>query len=420
MMLILLLSVTELTLCIWDLYESDFIYYQGSFINSGPCACFMACTIPCLILLFRSVKSRIIKVAIEVICVLYSILIPLSLSRTAIITAVIGVCICFLPNIRSYIITKNIRREYLVGVLLLIIVAIGFLVLAKFDSAYGRLLIWKIAVCLIPEIPITGVGWDFIESTYNVAQESYFQSHIVSVEDVKVADSTNYLFNEYLSCIIAYGIVGAILVFGCIGSFMYIAKRYYQWELLGAIVSFALTMGTSYPLHCLQTVLLAALVSLMTIKFITWQMVRLLMSILFLFVFSFMFYNAFPRDYETPFRAAVVLHEHKRYQESNKILCGYLEPRVADVRILYLIGRNFQKMHQSDLAEKYYKRSMLRVPSRHYPHYLLMKLYRETGQDSLAQQEAICILVKEPKVLTKAIEEMRYEAALYLHTHGRD
>ena len=72
-------------------------------------------------------------------------------------------------------------------------------------------------------------------------------------------------------------------------------------------------------------------------------------------------------------------------------------------------------MGQVDSAEYYYMRSILRVPSRHYPHYLLMNLYRETNRDSLALKEAAYLLEQPPKVQSQAIEDMKLEAASYIH-----
>lgn len=53
--------------------------------------------------------------------------------------------------------------------------------------------------------------------------------------------------------------------------------------------------------------------------------------------------------------------------------------------------------------------------SRHYPHYLLMNLYRETNRDSLALKEAAYLLEQPPKVQSQAIEDMKLEAASYIH-----
>ncbi|GFI05890.1 hypothetical protein IMSAGC006_00619 [Muribaculaceae bacterium] len=44
-----------------------------------------------------------------------------------------------------------------------------------------------------------------------------------------------------------------------------------------------------------------------------------------------------------------------------------------------------------------------------------MNLYRETNRDSLALKEAAYLLEQPPKVQSQAIEDMKLEAASYIH-----
>ena len=61
-------------------------------------------------------------------------------------------------------------------------------------------------------------------------------------------------------------------------------------------------------------------------------------------------------------------------------------------------------------AEKMYTRALQIVPNRHYPLYLLMKLYKESGHNQKAKDIAIEILKKPVKIHSTAIREMREEA----------
>jgi len=62
------------------------------------------------------------------------------------------------------------------------------------------------------------------------------------------------------------------------------------------------------------------------------------------------------------------------------------------------------------LAEKSFRKSVLIVPNRLYPYYLLMKMIVEIGDKEKALVNAQIVLTKEPKVQSTAIKEMRQEA----------
>ena len=62
--------------------------------------------------------------------------------------------------------------------------------------------------------------------------------------------------------------------------------------------------------------------------------------------------------------------------------------------------------------EKMYLRASEIVPNRHYPLYLLMTLYHETGQNEKAKATANTLLEKPVKVWSKAIEEIQKEAKI--------
>jgi hypothetical protein len=76
------------------------------------------------------------------------------------------------------------------------------------------------------------------------------------------------------------------------------------------------------------------------------------------------------------------------------------------------MGKNYQAMKAYNLAELSFRKASFMVPNRIYPHYLLMKLYIEMGEEEKAKAAARIILTKEPKVMSTAIKEMREEARL--------
>ena len=74
------------------------------------------------------------------------------------------------------------------------------------------------------------------------------------------------------------------------------------------------------------------------------------------------------------------------------------------------MGNNFKGMSEYAQAESMYIRASQVVPNRHYPLYLLMKLYQETGQSEKAKAKAETLLKKPVKVQSTAIREMHEEA----------
>ena len=74
-----------------------------------------------------------------------------------------------------------------------------------------------------------------------------------------------------------------------------------------------------------------------------------------------------------------------------------------------LQGRNYQKARNYLAAENSFKSSVHLLPGRIYPYYLLAKLYAEPmffDKDKVDEMASI-VLLKKPKVESKAIDEMR-------------
>jgi tetratricopeptide (TPR) repeat protein len=74
-----------------------------------------------------------------------------------------------------------------------------------------------------------------------------------------------------------------------------------------------------------------------------------------------------------------------------------------------MIGKNYQAMHEYDLAEAAFLKAANLVPNRLYPWYLLTKLYDEMGLKDKVYETATIVQTKEPKIQSPAIDEMREE-----------
>lgn len=109
------------------------------------------------------------------------------------------------------------------------------------------------------------------------------------------------------------------------------------------------------------------------------------------------------------FEYAQCLNRLGRHKESNQALTE-MKNISCDPMVHNVMGRNFQSMKQYREAEMCFLKSTRMVPNRLYPHYLLMKLYKEQG-DTLKMKKTIVILLqKKPKVDSPAVRDMKEEA----------
>ncbi|MDR3266409.1 MAG: hypothetical protein LBT24_02440, partial [Tannerella sp.] len=108
------------------------------------------------------------------------------------------------------------------------------------------------------------------------------------------------------------------------------------------------------------------------------------------------------------FEYAQSLSKTEKYAKSNEILQRAMQIS-CDPMLYNIMGKNYQALHEYELAEQSFKKAANLVPNRLYPHYLLAKMYHEMGLKEKAQTEANIVLMKPPKVDSPAIEEMKKE-----------
>lgn len=414
--IVMLLALGEALLSAWHLYVTNGWGFTGTFINSGPLACFLAVSLPCTIAVYRNSGKLILRIAAFITLILSAILIPYSLSRTAIAAAFVALLIFFFPEIKKRFSGKRVRLLPIFSITTVIIIAIAItLIIVKHDSAVGRLLIWKISIIALAKLPFWGVGWSRVPVFYAENQEEYFASNPQAIEDMWIADTPNYLFNDFLYTATAFGIPGLILLCAIIVTSIILCVKRKNYMILASFGGMIIVMTASYPLHSKEFLLLMALLLLGSTagyrcKSKTAFLLPAYCAIIIVGLAQYIDISG------QLYYVAIKLHEEKHYQESNHLLRDYLLERVADTSMLHLAGKNYQKLGMSDSAEFYFSKSVLRVPSRHYPHYLLMNLHLQTGDTAKAISEARILLSKTPKVLSPAIEDMRFRAASLIHS----
>lgn len=389
--------------------ESRHSYYiiTGSFYNSGPYACFLSIEFPIALHMIANCNNKFQKWVGMGIVLCCAILIPATMSRTAIIACVIGGIIAMSGKWNL----KRLGKSKLLIAGILCVNIAGGIYLIKKDSADGRFLMWKVAAQAVMEVPPTGVGWTNVAGTYGEAQEKYFASGNGSEQEILVADAPEYVFNEYFQIAIAYGPAVAIMTVALITGGFIIAVRNKNYGFAGSIAAVATVMFASYPL---QFPLFAVTIALILIGgwlsspsgIITFTATAIIVVITCLFLT-----HSETRDVRNDFAVAHSLHRGRNYRKSNALLIGML-PQSADPMILNIIGKNYQSLGMGDSAEYYLQKSVNRCPNRLYPHYLLMQLYGDTSylNPAARQREARILLDMKEKIPSPAVEEMREEA----------
>jgi tetratricopeptide (TPR) repeat protein len=103
------------------------------------------------------------------------------------------------------------------------------------------------------------------------------------------------------------------------------------------------------------------------------------------------------------------LNKTGQYEKSNRILQQAMHIS-CDPMLHNMAGLNHQARKRYREAEDCFTTAALLVPSRHYPHYLLMLLYAETAQREKAVEQAGILLTQPVKIPSEAIREMKQEA----------
>jgi O-antigen ligase len=120
-------------------------------------------------------------------------------------------------------------------------------------------------------------------------------------------------------------------------------------------------------------------------------------------------YPKLKRQKQFLFEYARCLSATGKYEKSNEMFVRFL--RFGSDQMIYnCMGDNYKNMGEYEKAEKMYLHASEIVPNLHYPLYLLMKLYRDSGQTEKAKLMANTLLEKTVTIPSDAINEIREEA----------
>ena len=387
--------------------------FTGTFYNPGPYACFLSIMVPIAVSIMDERNHRTERWVGMVMVLMCAVLIPATLSRTAMIACAAGTAIALWNSIYSYL-RKVGRMCVILGSVVFMIAAVCLYSVKK-DSADGRILMWKVAAEAVIDTLPTGVGWDNVAGEYGEAQERYFESGKASEQEILVADAPEYVFNEYLQVAIAFGPLAAVLMFAIIFGAIVSAFKNHNHGMAGSAMAASIIMFSSYPLQFPIFVITIGIV--LTGCYLSFNSVWTKVSGAGITVCCIALFlaNSHRTDVNSEFHIAHTLHRQGKHEKSNEILLE-LKRHSADPMILNIIGKNYQSLGMPDSAIYYLRKSTFRCPNRMYPHYLLMKLYNDSisYNEKSSIQEARIILSMKPKVESEATKDMKREAGVKL------
>lgn len=186
---------------------ADTVMPSGTLGNSARlCGVLMMLT-PFCILMFKS-SNNVFKKIYATIFILNNSVIILAFSRAAIIALLIAYI--YLAYKNNYI---RFSKKYIILCVVVVCLILSLLVVLKYDSVVGRLLIWKITLLQLYPNFLLGKGIDSFIPLYNNAQSLYFAKKIgVFDKESSVAGFVAYPYNEILNTLVELGLIPCIIV----------------------------------------------------------------------------------------------------------------------------------------------------------------------------------------------------------------
>jgi O-antigen ligase len=435
----------------------------GSLFNPGPYSGFIAAGVPLALGHILDKNRRKWERWLGVMVLAGAALVlPAAMSRAAWIAALAG-CMAVIWKYARYRFGKwrglwqrKKVRITIVACCILVAGLLSGLYLMKKDSADGRRLIWRVSGSIIREHPVFGVGYGRFPAVYGDAQAGYFLSGERTEGEVMVADNPGYAFNEYVQTGVELGLAGLILFAGMVISCFRPVTQKGNGSC--ALLAFLVFAAFSYPFSVLPlSILFVFLLAIpassskeMPLTIPRWGQVAGIIVCLGITAYASFHVLSRKKAYEEwsslqlyyhtgqyhdlvyDYRDLYPLLSHQKqflfeygrclsaagmYEEGNRMFGQYLHYG-NDPMVHNCMGNNYKSMKEFEKAEAAYRYASQLIPNRHYPVFLLMKLYHETGQDEKAAATAGYLLDKPVKIHTKAIDEMKQEALKILEDHN--
>ncbi len=444
----------------WEYSRHSLFDVTGTFFNPGPYSGYIVVMLSIVTAYFykrrelytfpyfkkgmqlRRIYPTCIFILSSVVLYLSVIILPATWSRAAFVAYVVVLFALFYKR----------HKKWVVSLFCLAAIAGVFLYWAKADSANGRVLMNTISVRSMTEKPICGHGIGGFAQTFANGQAEYFKENPDS-PFVEVAGSPEYAFNEWMSVGVEQGCTGMLFfTIVAIGTCIILLRKRnemaYGWI---ALLTFALfsypfslqpfrilaVLFTAYAANSIckekpnerwgyniRHILLVAFALMVTWGIIPriehkvqtnreWNMVSGYQHAAFADDYA-EWYNTLSDNPKFLFAYGKILHEIKRYNDSNAALRDGLMVS-SDPMFHVVMGNNYKALKAYKEAEESYKTAFHMGPNKMYPLYQLLQLYIESGNEEGAQETARRIVDFKPKVRSNATDEMQQFASKYLN-----
>ncbi|MCF7740235.1 MAG: O-antigen ligase family protein [Candidatus Marinimicrobia bacterium] len=351
------------------------------------------------------------------------------------------------------------------AVIVLGVLSSGLFIIYNFkkDSAFGRLLQWKISSRMIKERPVFGHGYDTFGLHYNNYQSEYFQEQERPDKEKLIAGNSKEAHNDYIEILSELGIVGLILF---LAIFYLLFNQYKRLNKnsknnniqillfagIGPIIVMALfTFPFQILPHYVIFVFLVSGISNYKDDIFSFKINSLLLktSVIFLFILLSLFtfgqytnYNAHIKwnranqlvKYQS-YKAAEKIYQnlYPELKKNGSYLLNYggtlaldslykkaipilkqSKKYLNDPNLYLSLGNCYKEVGEIQKAAKYYKKAEGIVPHQMYPKYLLVKLYKKNNKMNKAISKANEIIDMKIKINSTAIRQMKNEVKNYL------
>ncbi len=472
---IMLLGAAESMVGLLQLYgfrasNHSMFAMTGSFFNPGPFAGFLSTIVPVGLGFYLYASNRNIKYGGGVAALLMISTFSATWSRASWVAAIVGMLVVFSFHPRfkmmgAWLTKTNIRKAVSLCVLIVLVAGAGiFLFQLKYESALGRILMYKVSWQAFLNDPFFGAGFNMFRPTFGAAQVNYFGGDNFNPDFIPVAGTGEYAFNETMRILVEEGLVGLLLFGGMIGivCVQWLKKRYtnnlpYKVA-LAALISLIVFAQFSYPfdirvIHLLFYILLGVAASFSGLHSFNILKVMQILGLagIVLAGVAMVIQTISNKSIQEQYQEALQNFDFGNYEDAVNLMAGIEEAKSTDGYYYFKYGQAlklqgnceaaipkleraidyycdpyvfnnlglcYQETGNYEKAAFYFYLSHYLMPYKLYPIYLLAKLYEAEGEKEKAMEMANYLLNMEVKVPSPAITEMREEMNTLLQAVG--